>query len=625
MKKILFVLSIIPILLFTSCEIPFSYQYSITYYLNGAEVKLSPSGYNYGDNFTLPEPQIVSSYTFDGWYEDIEYLSDKVTSISSLDSGNKVFYGKTIKNTEETKTDLEIVYDALIYDFNTELTKILNEIKVYEKQSDGSLVLLNNDQYTVDTDEYQVGKAGEFTFTFTYKDLVKTLNITIKDQNSELKKYEINDSLLKDVIGNMAYDPETKETYGITLGLPSIGNPKVLVIPVEFTNCKAPTNIVKNLETAFFGTSEETGWESLQSYYYKSSYGKLNIQGTVLEPFNTGHTTGYYDNLYKRYLYDLDAYYNYETDTYPDSVEYSIIKEALAYYDDQINYDDYDYNKDGYIDSIYLVYVNEYSMDDDSLWWAFTDEYFTEEEELYDNVEADFYMFCSYQFLFDEFHGKIINYNLETIIHETGHLLGLDDYYDYDDTTGPNGGIGGGDMMDYNVGDHNAYSKLLLGWISPYIVNGETTTINLSQFQKSGDVVIIFKEWKGTFFDEYLIIDFYTPNYLNYASAGEYGLFSTMGVRIYHVNAKLNDPEDCYSIFELTKYNNSYTSKRLITLIEADGQDDISKNGYAENSDLFQTGDEYSPSRWYDYSYCGFKIKVNSITSTNANITIEYK
>jgi len=45
----------------------------------------------------------------------------------------------------------------------------------------------------------------------------------------------------------------------------------------------------------------------------------------------------------------------------------------------------------------------------------------------------------------------------------------------------------------------------------------------------------------------------------------------------------------------------------------------------SENSDLFQTGDEYSPSRWYDYSYCGFTIKVNSITSSNANITIEYK
>ena len=98
-----------------------------------------------------------------------------------------------------------------------------------------------------------------------------------------------------------------------------------------------------------------------------------------------------------------------------------------------------------------------------------------------------------------------------------------------------------------------------------------------------------------------------------------------MGVRIYQVNAELNKPEDCYSIFELTKYNNSYTSKRLITLIEADGQNDISKNGYSENSDLFQTGDEYSPSRWYDYSYCGFTIKVNSITSTSANITIEYK
>lgn len=540
MKKIIYILLLLPIILFTSCVLPTTYQYTITYYLYGNKIILSPSGYNYGDNFILPTPIMEEDTSFIGWYEDPEYKTEKITSITPLDSGNKIFYGKT-------------------------------------------------------------------------------------EELHQVSKYEINDSLLKDVINNMGYDPETKETYGITLGLPSIGNPKVLVIPIEFTDYEAPKDIVSNLETAFFGKSEETGWESLSSYYYKSSYGKLNIQGTVLEPFNTGHTIEYYNKLQKQYIKDLEAYYNYETDIYPDNVEYNIIKEALTFYDHQINYDDYDYNKDGYIDSIYLVYVNDYNMDEESLWWAHTNEYFTEDIELYDNVEADFYMFCSYQFLFDELHGKKVKYNLETIIHETGHLLGLDDYYDYDDTIGPNGGIGGGDMMDYNVGDHNAYSKLILGWISPYIIYKETTTIDLTPFQENGDVVIIFKEWNNTFFDEYLIIDFYTPDKLNSVAAGENGLFSSSGIRIYHVNAKLNNPEDCFSIFELTLYNNSYTSKRLITLIEADGKDDISKNGFSENSDLFVTNDQYAPRFWLDYSSCGFVIKINSITSTNANITIEYK
>ena len=47
-------------------------------------------------------------------------------------------------------------------------------------------------------------------------------------------------------------------------------------------------------------------------------------------------------------------------------------------------------------------------------------------------------------------------------IHETGHLLGLDDYYDYNDDIGPRGGIGKTDMMENNIGDHSSLSKILL-------------------------------------------------------------------------------------------------------------------------------------------------------------------
>ena len=79
-----------------------------------------------------------------------------------------------------------------------------------------------------------------------------------------------------------------------------------------------------------------------------------------------------------------------------------------------------------------------------------------------------------------------------------------DDYYDYEEGNGPDGGIGGGDMMDYNVGDHNAYSKMMLGWISP-IVMTDTDTITLSSFGSSGDAIFIFKDYNGSFFSEYYV------------------------------------------------------------------------------------------------------------------------
>ena len=520
---------------------------------------------------------------------------------------------------------LELSKDSITVEYDTELNDILSNIEVYEKFSDGTKTKLDSSKYSVDIDGYEKGKSGTFDFVYSYDNYSVNCTIVVRGKPTETTKVEIEKSPFLDVIKNMGYDQESDTTYGVNLGLPSIGTPKVLVIPIAFSNVQAPANMVANLEKVFFGNSNDTGWESLKSYYYKSSYGLLDISGTILEPYNTGKTTSYYENLYAQYLKDLESYENYETDVYPDCVEYEIIKEVLEYYDNQIDYSDYDYNDDGYIDSIYLVYTADYEEDSDSFWWAYTNEYYTDDYEYYDNVEADFYMFMSYEFFFDQLNGETIKYNAETLIHETGHLLGLDDYYDYDSSNGPDGGIGGGDMMDYNVGDHNAYSKLLMGWIDPYVVSGATTTINLGSFSKTGDAVFIFKDYEESFFDEYYVIDFYTPDGLNEFCAGDRGLFSEAGIRIYHVDATLNKPEDCWSIYELTKFNNSYTDHLLIKLIEADGKNDIESGDYSENSDLFGEGESYTNIKWYDNSSAGFTIKVNYIENGTANITIEYK
>ena len=52
----------------------------------------------------------------------------------------------------------------------------------------------------------------------------------------------------------------------------------MLVIPVNLDNSKKTDAIYNNIKTAFEGTSEETGWESVKTFYNKSSYGKLTIE-----------------------------------------------------------------------------------------------------------------------------------------------------------------------------------------------------------------------------------------------------------------------------------------------------------------------------------------------------------
>ena len=64
-------------------------------------------------------------------------------------------------------------------------------------------------------------------------------------------------------------------------------------------------------------------------------------------------------------------------------------------------------------------------------------------------------MWVSYDFVNDKYL-DFYNYNkldTHTFVHESGHLLGLNDYYCYDteNTWDPAGVL---DMQSYNVGDH---------------------------------------------------------------------------------------------------------------------------------------------------------------------------
>ncbi len=498
-------------------------------------------------------------------------------------------------------TGLTISTNVVTVELETELTDALSDITLtYYTENNSKQVAIS--ECSIDSKNYNKSVSGTYVITITYNESTIELKVVVK--RAPIDEFKSDDALTLEKVSKQ---------YNVSVGMPSTGNVNVLVFPLSFKNQEVPTNYKSTIEKGFNGTSEETGWESLKTYYQKASYGKLNIQATVMDAYNTN------DNYNRSQNYD-------------SALDIDYLHEALAYYDSQIDYSDYDANNDGYIDCIYLVYLAPYnSTNDDSLWWAFTSK--DEEPTKYDNKTTDFYMFFSYEFFNEAFiygettkQDKYININSQTVIHETGHALGLDDYYDYDASNGPIGGIGGGDMMDYNVGDHNAYSKTILGWVTPTIVQNKNYTATLNSFGASGDAIIVAKEWNNSYFGEYYIIDFYTCDGLNAAAKGTSGLFAVNGIRIYHIDSTLKTTKD--SIWEMTQFDNSYTAHKLIKLIEADGGNDIESDslyetgGYSEDSDLFQANDSIRLT-WYDGTFAT-TIKVDSITSTNATISISF-
>ena len=86
-------------------------------------------------------------------------------------------------------------------------------------------------------------------------------------------------------------------------GCPTVGtdssSPAILVIPVEFSDVTAASKgyTVSVINKAFNGTDGDTDYYSVHDYYYKSSYGKLDLDITVLDTwFKPKYASTYYEN-----------------------------------------------------------------------------------------------------------------------------------------------------------------------------------------------------------------------------------------------------------------------------------------------------------------------------------------
>jgi hypothetical protein len=249
--------------------------------------------------------------------------------------------------------------------------------------------------------------------------------------------------------------------------------------------------------------------------------------------------------------------------------------------------------------------------------------------------------------------GKIL-IDSHTFIHELGHFLGLPDYYSYDSDIGDWGPFGALDMMDYNVGDHNAFSKSVYGWLKPQIAIGEGE-FTIAPLSDQPDTLIIPIEYNQTLLDEYIMIEYYRPEGLNQkdaslAFAGRYPKqFSIPGIKIYHVDARIgryvkvdgrwtfNDYVSFIGNRNATTYygiaNSNSASRgavpynKLLHLLEPSGINRFMHGYYATDASLFKQGDVFSNVNYPNFTFNSgavfpYDIEVTSMSDNAATLTI---
>ena len=430
--------------------------------------------------------------------------------------------------------------------------------------------------------------------------------------------------------------------------MPSFGKPNILVVPLTLGGTHTE-KMLNEIKIAFSGTSEQTGFESVNSFYYKSSNGRLDIQFDFMDDwFKPQNSKDYYGQ------------YDSKKDRYGDYGTGVIYNEFLKAYDSVIDFSKYDNDEDGFIDGIWFIYdiMPEY-FSEDRVWWAYvTSTYNTSRK--YDGCYPRNYANASYYFMHEyetekRYGIKLEKYDMSdiaidahTYIHETGHLLGLNDYYDNDPTKGGSGGLYGAGMMDANCGDLNTVDKLLLGFADPYVLSTTlgtvtTKTVEIGAFEDTGEFILVAKNNPKSIYSEYFLIELYTNTGLNahdipiskpasLLPINPINIYPSYGIRILHVNASLTKEYNgkTYSFPVDFTYNNSTTKTLFVdTLVNNKKgivRDKDTDSNYLDIRALYyETGVDYdlisSDFKMANGSNLFFNFKIDSISSEKATIT----
>ncbi|MDR1847138.1 MAG: M6 family metalloprotease domain-containing protein [Bacteroidales bacterium] len=284
--------------------------------------------------------------------------------------------------------------------------------------------------------------------------------------------------MLNSIAKNLDYSPAQKEmmkeianklfgsyeheksigVYGNTIGVR-----KSLIILVAYTDVSF-TYTREQFDDLFnqvgYNVGGATG--SVRDYFLASSFGKLEMNSTVVGPYTLPHNRAFYgadvtDNNGGR-LGDINAR--------------QMIIDACMAADSDVDFAQFDGNGDGLVDGVHVIYADRGQADGggSNTIWPHRGELTTPQE--FDGVRVQEYS-CSAEKRSTGIAG------IGTIAHELGHVLGLPDYYDvnYGGTRTPYNF----DIMDNGCYNNNqntpplycAYSRMVLSWVDPYVFEAD--------------------------------------------------------------------------------------------------------------------------------------------------------
>lgn len=379
---------------------------------------------------------------------------------------------------------------------------------------------------------------------------------------------------------------------------PHQGTPKAPVILVEFTDT---TFSLKNPRRAFnyylngIGEADPDNGEtvlpaSVKQYFKLMSNGMFEPSFDIYGPVKVSKPTGSYKNN-----------------------RGGLVKEACTLMDDSLDFSQYDYNNDGYIDLVYVIYAG-YSASitgnaDNCIWPA------SGETPLgtYDgktgyrwgvNNELNGFPGAFSQPPYKRINGQGL------FCHEFSHTLGLPDFYPTVTSAQVNNqGMEFWDLMDggeycgngYFPASYTGWEREAMGWLKVDTLDASQKQIQLSILDLGGKSYRILNP-NSTNGREYFMLDAIAKYGWNYAQQAE-------GLMLYHVNYP-------YDVVNSNDHPNNTKGAPAMTVIPADG---LLLNSYViGKSKNPVTGITYTQTDYYSELAGDLFPSANNVTSCDS-------
>lgn len=357
------------------------------------------------------------------------------------------------------------------------------------------------------------------------------------------------------------------------------GQKKAIIILVNFkdksfqsSNNNALYQKIANQEN--FNEGDFKG--SMADYFKAQSRGKFELDFDVVGPVTISENASYYGSNDSQ---GMDKYAG------------QMVCEAVTKAKDQVsNWKQYDWDNDGYVDQVYVVYAGKGAADGGaentiwphaySLYDAKNDGDGTGPVTVGTNLKVDSYA-CGPEL--DGYTGDVAG--IGTMCHEFSHCLGYPDFYDTDYSGGP--GTCNWDLMDsgsYNGGGYQpagytSYERWFAGWETPITLEDEDVEItNMKSLQNGGESYIIYNKGNR---EEYFLLE-------NRQKEGWDASLTGAGLVILHVDHN-------ESVWESNQPNDDPSHQRM-TWIPADKtykyqMSDGDKYYYTTQGDAFPYGE----------------------------------